>query len=465
MTDLLQLGARKNPLRVAIVGSGPSGFYAADELLQCGRAVEVSMIERLPVPFGLVRSGVAPDHPKLKQTTVVFDRIAHSASFRYFGNVRCGCDVTLADLDAMFHAVILACGSESERRLGIAGEDLPGSHAGTDFVGWYNGHPDHAGHRFDLSREAVVIVGQGNVALDLARMLAKSADALRHTDIAQHALESLAQSRVRDIHIVGRRGPAQARFTPSELMELGKITGCDVLVDEAELTLNEASLVEAGDKMSRNVSSNLGIFKKFAASRGMPQRRCCHFHFLLNPVGIEGAGNVERVCFERTRLEGEPFKQAARPTGEFTNIECGLVFRSIGYKGTPLPGVPFDEAQAVVPNRAGRVIDVDGGSFGNVYVTGWIKRGPSGIIGTNKADSMETIATLLTDLPGLPQEPKLGADGLARHLERRGHAYVDYADWKKIDEYEISRGMPAGKPREKLVVQRSMLEVAGKSSA
>jgi len=465
MTDTVEIRTPDNPLRVAIVGSGPSGFYAAEELLQCGRSVEVSMLERLPVPFGLVRSGVAPDHPKLKQPIVVYDRIASSDSFRYFGNVHFGSDVTLSDLNQMYHAVILACGSQSERRLGVPGEDLPGSHAGTDFVGWYNGHPAHAGHRFDLSQEAVVIVGQGNVALDITRMLAKSADELRHTDIAQHALEALAQSRVRDIHIVGRRGPAQAKFTPSELMELGKIPGCDIVVNEAELALNEASVLEAGDRMSRNISSNLGIFRKFAAGTRTPQGRRCHFHFFLNPVGIEGADRVERVRFERTRLEGEPFKQAARPTGDFTNIECELVFRSIGYKGTPLPGVPFDEARAVVPNRAGRVADPDGGSAGNIYVTGWMKRGPTGIIGTNKADSMETVATLLADLARFPQQPKLGGDALARHLEARGHAYVDYADWKKIDAYEISRGMSAGKPREKLVVQRSMLEVAGKASA
>ncbi|HEY9446616.1 MAG TPA: FAD-dependent oxidoreductase, partial [Burkholderiales bacterium] len=263
MTVTVQLGSADNPLRVAIVGSGPSGFYAAEEMLQGPVAAEVTMIERLPVPFGLVRSGVAPDHPKLKQPMAVFDRIAQSPAFRYFGNVRLGVDVTLAELEPMFHAVILACGSQSERRLGIPGEDVAGSHAGTDFVGWYNGHPDHAGHRFDLTQESVVIVGQGNVALDIARMLAKSVDELRHTDIAQHALDALADSRVRDIHIVGRRGPAQVKFTPSELIELGKIPGCDVVIDDAELALNEASAVEAADKMSRNIASNLVIFHRF----------------------------------------------------------------------------------------------------------------------------------------------------------------------------------------------------------
>jgi ferredoxin--NADP+ reductase len=463
MPDTSVVRSAADALRVAIVGSGPSGFYAAEELLLSAAGVEVTMLERLPAPFGLVRSGVAPDHPKLKQPMAVFDRIARSSSFRYFGNVELGRDVSLAELGRHFDAVVLACGSQSERRLGIPGEDLPGSHAGTDFVGWYNGHPDHAHHRFDLSQEAVCIVGQGNVALDIARMLAKSVDELRHTDIAQHALDALAASRVRDIHIVGRRGPAQAKFTPPELMEFGRIPGCDIAVSEGDLVLNEASAAEAADRMRRNIASNLSLLNKFAAGTRTANRRCCHFHFLLSPLRIEGDGRVERLQLERTRLDGPPFRQTARGTGETVTLECGVVFRSIGYKVMPVPDVPYDDVRARVPNQAGRVVCAADAPLPRLYVTGWMKRGPSGIIGTNKADSMETVATLLADLATAPRGSRPGADGLALDLERRRHAYVDYADWQRIDEHEVARGAPAGKPREKLLTPVSMLQVVGKS--
>ncbi|MBI2224206.1 MAG: FAD-dependent oxidoreductase, partial [Betaproteobacteria bacterium] len=282
------LGSADRPLRIAIVGSGPSGFYAAEELLQSQHSLEVTMIERLPVPYGLVRSGVAPDHPKLKQPILVYDRIGRSQGFHYFGNVHVDRDASIDDLLETHHGVIFACGAEADHKLGISGESLSGSHSATEFVGWYNGHLDYRSLTFDLTQEVVAIVGQGNVALDVARILAKSVDGLRHTDIAAHALDALADSKIKEIHIFGRRGPAQARFTSQELSEMGRIPDCLALVDPDDLVLGDASRVEAADKMSRNIARNLEIFRSFASSAEQDAGRRCYFHFFRNPTHILG---------------------------------------------------------------------------------------------------------------------------------------------------------------------------------
>ncbi len=451
------VGNPGNPLQVAVVGSGPSGFYAAEALLKSNRTVRVDMIERLPVPFGLVRNGVAPDHPKLKEPVLVYDKIARLPGFAFLGNVEVGRAVSVKELRELYHAVIFACGAETDRELGIPGERLSGSHTATEFVGWYNGHPDYRDRTFDLSREIAVIIGQGNVAADVCRILAKRAEDLARTDIAEHALLALAESRIREIHIIGRRGPAQAKFTAKELKELGEIPGCDALVDPAELELNPASERELADKMNREGPKNLELFRSFAVRRAAQPKRIC-FHFLRSPLALEGRGRVERVVLTQNRLEGVAFKQTSVDTGMCSALDCGLLFRSVGYKGTPIPGVPFDERRGIFPNRDGRIIKHDAIEVG-LYATGWIKRGPSGVIGTNRADSVATVQSLLGDLNRLEQMPKPGAMGLQKLLDLRGVRIVSYADWLAIDRAEVARGAARGKPREKFTRREEMLAV------
>ena len=446
-------------IHVAIVGAGPSGFYAAEALLRSGLPVKVDMIERLPTPFGLVRSGVAPDHPKLKEAILVYDRIARTPGFNFFGNVSVGRDVSISDLRAIYHAVVFACGAETDRRLGIPGEDLPCSHTATEFVGWFNGHPDYRDRTFDLSQEAVAIVGQGNVAADVCRILAKSVDELRTTDIAEHALDALARSKVREIHIIGRRGPLQAKFTTKELRELREIAGCATLVDPAELTLNAASEVELADRNNLNGPGNLKLFRAFASQKAAFGQRTILFRFHLSPVALVGEGYVEKMILTRNLLEGPPFAQVARPTDEAIELPCGLVFRSIGYRGVPIPGLPFKESRGTVPHVAGRVLDGTA-TLPGLYVTGWLKRGPTGIIGTNRADSVETVASLLADLPKACGREKQGAEALRPLLEGRGVRVLNYHNWLMIDSAEIDRGKPKGKPREKFTRIYEMLAVS-----
>ena len=455
------LGSDRRPLRVAIVGSGPSGFYATEALFKSGKTVLIDMYERLAVPFGLVRSGVAPDHPKLKQVVLVYDKIARSSGFRFFGNVTIGRDLTTDELRTAYDAVVFTCGAESDRRLGIPGEDLPGSHTATEFVGWYNGHPDYRDRVFDLSQEVAVIIGQGNVAIDVCRILAKTVDELKHTDIAEHALAALAESRIREIHMIGRRGPAQAKFTNKELRELGELADADVSFDPTDLKLNPESEAELADKNNDVSAKNMELFRGFLNAGGAPKRRHCHLHFLKSPVELLGKERVEAIVLEKNRLQGAPFEQQARGTGERSEIPCGLLFRSIGYKGMPVPGIPFDERKGVLPNREGRVLD--GNSIlPGVYCAGWIKRGPTGIIGTNRADSVATVNSLLADLPALePGTEKIGADALLPLLAERGVRTISFSDWLKIDAAEVSRGKAKDKPREKFTRYAEILQLLG----
>jgi len=451
------LGTAENPLRVAIVGSGPSGFYAAEALFRSDTAVLVDMFERLLAPFGLVRHGVAPDHAKLKEAIRVYEGIARTPGFRFLGNVSVGRDVTVEELRGAYHAVVFCCGAESDRRLGIPGEDLPGSYTATEFVGWYNGHPDYRDRQFDLSREVAVIIGQGNVAIDVCRILAKTVDELKHTDIAEHALAALAESCIREIHLVGRRGPAQAKFTTKEFRELGELTACEPVVDPADLVLNPESLAELEERAGSTAKKNLEVLQGFVAraSRGCPRR--IFLRFLLSPLELKGSGHVERVVFERNRLEGPPSQQSARGTGQYVEQPCGILFRSIGYRGIPIPGVPFDARQGVFPSRDGRIVDESGAAIPGLYVAGWIKRGPTGIIGTNRADGVATVKTLLADLASLDPAPKPGADGLDLPAGSRNHRPVTWSDWLVIDRAEIERGEPKGKPREKFTRVEEML--------
>lgn len=454
---MTKLGSKEMPLKVAIVGSGPSGFYAAEALLNSRLTVEISMIERLPVPFGLVRSGVAPDHPRLKQPALIFERIALSESFRFFGNVRVGTDINLGELSEHCHAVILAYGANTDNRLEIPGEDLPGSWSATEFVGWYNGHPDYRDKVFDLGIEAAVIVGQGNVALDVARILAKPIDELRSTDIAAHALEVLAESKVRDIYIVGRRGPAQAKFASPELEEIGRIPGCAPIVQRPDLELGAACVAEAASKMNRRVAKNLEIFSRFSELGTAPTLKRIHFEFFRRPIALYGKGKVSGAGFVRTTLSGEPSMQIANDTSEIVELPCQIVFRSVGYRGTAIPGVAFDEHAGTVRHANGRLHHQSGQARYGLYATGWIKRGASGIIGTNRADSVATIDTLKSDIAGFNQVGKSGSIGLESLLRSRGMQYVSFAEWKSIDQVEVEAGRTNGKPREKFTRIKDML--------
>lgn len=450
------LGTQNNPLRAAIVGSGPAGFYAAEALIGSQHAVQVDMFERLPTPFGLVRSGVAPDHPKLKQPIRVYQQIAESPQFRFLGNVTIGRDLTVPELKDLYHVVVFAYGAQSDRAMGVPGEYLPGSHAATEFVGWYNGHPDYRDLQFDLSHDTAVVIGQGNVAVDVCRILAKTPDELRHTDIAAHALKILANSRIRNIHMIGRRGPAQAKFTHPELRELGELADCDPIVDPHDLELNPASRAELADRGNRAASKSFEVLQAFAARPPPTRRRRCHIEFLKSPLELIGDGRLQRLLLMRNRLTGEPSHQTAEPTGELENLPCGLLFRSIGYRGVAIPDVPFDAARGVIPNRDGRVLDGQKIVPG-LYVTGWIKRGPTGIIGTNREDSVLTVDAILADLPQLDSAAKPGTDRVTTLLTGRGIRLVSYADWQRIDAAEIQRGEPAAKPREKFTRLEDML--------
>lgn len=457
--EMTSVAVGRKPLKVAIVGSGPSGFYAAEALFRSGRECEVDMFERLPVPFGLVRSGVAPDHPRLKQPIEVYRRIAATPGFRFFGHVDIGRDITVESLRSHYHGVIVACGAESDRKLGIPGESLPGVHSARQFVGWYNGHPDFRDLVFDLSCETAVVFGHGNVAADVARILAKTPAELERTDIAAHALEVLAHSRIREIHVVGRRGPAQAKFTARELREFAALPYGVATVDPAELGLNAPSEAELADPANSAGRNLVELFREFARADGScPKRRRVHFSFLKSPVAFAGDGKVESVSLEVNELAGEPFRQSARGTGCFVELGAGIAFCSVGYRGRPVPGLPFDEERGVIPHRGGRVLDGRGDPLPGIYVTGWIKRGPSGVIGTNRADSTETVKALLDDLAddgragGRP-----GCKDVAALLASRGIRPVGFADWEKIDRAEIVRGQAVHKPREKFTRVEEML--------
>jgi len=442
-----------------VVGSGPSGFYASEAIIRSECTAEVDMYEQLPAPYGLVRSGVAPDHPKLKQPIQVYAGIAETPTFRFFGNVTVGRDIDVAALQSFYHAIIFAYGATSNRNLGIPGEDLPGSHTATEFVGWYNGHPDYRDRDFDLSHEVAVIFGQGNVAADVARILAKTPAELQHTDISAHALNVLRESNIRDIHVIGRRGPAQAKFTAKELREFGELEACFASADKEELILNSTTETELADRRGR---TNLKIYELFQSlAENYPaenKRRRVHFSFLKSPVEIIGRERVEKVRLEINRLSGRAFEQKSTGTGTFTELEAGIVFRSIGYKGVPMPGLPFDMKHGVIPNLQGRIMDGDTVMPG-LYVSGWIKRGPTGIIGTNRADSVETVGSLLQDIETLGSGfTKGGGQAAAEFLRQKGVRFVTYEDWKKIDRAEIARGEPLGKPREKYTSTQEMLD-------
>ncbi len=454
-----ELGSPDNPLLVAIVGAGPSGFYATDALIKSDIEVKINLFERLPSPYGLVRSGVAPDHPKLKQAILVYDKTAQSDDFNFIGNVTIGEDLAVEELCQTHHAVIFTCGAESDRRLGIKGEDLTGSHTATEFVGWYNGHPDYREREFDLSCDTAVIIGQGNVAADVSRILSKTVDELKHTDIAEHALDALADSKIKDIYVIGRRGPAQAKFAPKELREFGELGNCDLVIDPDELKLNPASQKELEEKSNLASKKIYDQFSEYSARPSGGRSRQCHFQFLRSPVEIIGNDRLEKIKLEKNQLTGDAFKQSARGSGETYELPAGILFRSIGYRGVAIKGVPFHDNWGVFPNADGRITENDK-IVPQLYTAGWIKRGPSGIIGTNRACSVETVNNLLSDLDQLSSLPiNTNSDVIYSLLDKRQVNYINYSQWKQIDSAEVERGATKDKPREKFTYVDEMFQI------
>jgi ferredoxin--NADP+ reductase len=434
------------PLRVAIVGSGPAGFYAAGALLGADSPVEVDMFERLPTPWGLVRLGVAPDHPKLKTVSRAFERIAELPGFRFLGNVEVGRDIGHDDLCRLYDAVIYSVGAQTDRRLGIPGEDLPGSWPATEFVAWYNGHPDYQDIQFDLDVERAVVIGVGNVALDVARMLALTPEELAPTDTTDQAIAAIGGSSIREIVVVGRRGPAQAAFTTPELIELGELAGADVIVDPADL--------EGAVGTDTNSGRNLEVLREFAAREPVGKPKRLVLKFLRSPTAILGEDRVEGIELAKNLLDAE---NRAVATGEHETLSCGIVFRSVGYRGVALPDVPFDESSGVIPNERGRVA-------AGVYCAGWIKRGPIGVIGTNKKDATETVELLLEDLRDAPRKGAT-ADDVDALLDERGIRRVLYDGWRAIDEHERIVGGKHGRPRVKLSTWDDLLEAAERAAS
>jgi ferredoxin/flavodoxin---NADP+ reductase len=454
----------ERPYHAAIVGSGPSGFFAAASLLKAADAsddidVAIDMLEMLPTPWGLVRSGVAPDHPKIKSISKQFEKTAEDPRFRFFGNVAVGEHISAAELAERYDAVIYAVGTQSDRSLNIPGEDLPGSIAAVDFVGWYNAHPHRRDMMTDLSGHRAVVIGNGNVALDVARILVTDPNVLALTDIADHALESLRPCSVEEVVVIGRRGPLQTAFTTPELRELADLEGVDIMVDPAQL---EGITDDDAAAVGKTTKLNIKALRNYAAREPHSGNRRIVFRFFTSPIEIKGDGKVERIVLGRNELVSNASgRVVAKDTGAREELPVQLVVRAVGYRGVPTPGLPFDDKSGTIPNTGGRVA----GSR-NEYVVGWIKRGPTGVIGTNKKDSHDTVDTLIADLAAVRNSSGLAdfgadhADKLADWLTSRHPKLVTAAHWEAIDRFERAAGEPHGRPRVKLPTLEKLLRVA-----
>ncbi len=463
-----QPGSPDQPLRVAIIGAGPAGFYAADHLLkQNDLNIEVDLFDRLPTPFGLVRHGVAPDHAKIKNVTKVFDRTADNPRFRFFGNVTCGQHVAPADFRNYYHQIVYTVGAQTDRALGIHGEDLKGSHSATEFVAWYNGHPDYRDLKFDLSQPTVAIVGMGNVAVDVARILCRTVDELKETDIADYALEALAKSKVKHVVMLGRRGPAQAAFSLPELKELGKMDDAQLRILPQEAALDELAKQQLAENPDTTTQKKVDLIQEVAAAPDAGKSRELTIRFLVSPTNItENDGRVAGIDIVHNELYAtDNGTLRPRATEQTEHFGCGLVFRSVGYLGVPLEGVPFHAKWGVILNEKGRVTDENSQQpVVGEYCAGWIKRGPSGLIGTNKGCAIETVQCMLEDLkagnvlkPGHPT-----ADAAEQFISQRQPAFFTYDHWRSLDEHELNLGKQTGRPRVKLTTVDSMLEALGK---
>jgi ferredoxin/flavodoxin---NADP+ reductase len=453
-------------LDVAVVGSGPAGLYTAEALIKQAAAldppvpVRVDVLDRLPTPYGLVRYGVAPDHPSIKSIAEYLRTILEHPEVRFLGGVHLGDDVTREDLLASYDAVVYATGAMRDRRLGVEGEDLPGSYAATDFVNWYCGHPDLDAGAFSLDAESVAVVGVGNVAVDVARILVRDPAELAPTDVSQPVLDALTVSKVREVHVIGRRGPAQAKFTTKELRELGELAGVDIVVAGQEA--DPAGFDAAGEgarlaETDRRVRGNLSVIGGWAARTPAGHDRRLTVRFWLRPVKVEGAERVSGLTVERTRLDEQG---RLTGTGELQTITAQMVLRSVGYQSVPLAGVPFDERTHTVPNEAGRVLGPDGVPLPGEYVSGWLKRGPTGVIGTNKSDAAETVRSLLADMTAWPGGAPAAGERLAGLLAGRGVVPVSYADWLRVEQAEKDLAAALGRGARVKLAGRAAIDAA-----
>jgi ferredoxin--NADP+ reductase len=444
-----------NLYRIAIIGSGPAGYFAAGHLFKKSDLnIEIDMYDKLPTPFGLVRSGVAPDHQTTKTVTKVYDKIASNPKFRFYGLIEYGNHITLDDLKKHYHQVLFATGAQTDRRMNIPGEDLKRSHTATEFVAWYNGHPEFTDIDFDLSVEKVAIIGMGNVAVDVARILCRSKEELSKTDITDYAFDKLVNSNIKEVYMIGRRGPAQAAFTNPELKELGNLEIADCLILKDESEVDELTAQHLIDNLERSVEKKLEIISEFS-NHIKTKKKSLTIRFLLSPTEIipDEDGNVKAIKLVKNVLsKSDDGSLRPKATEENEILQVDMVFRSIGYRGIPLPEVPFKESWGIIPNIRGRIADEEeNNTLTGLYVTGWIKRGPTGVIGTNKRDSGETVALMIEDIKNnntfRPENPT--SDKIETLIKERNPEYINYEDWLKIDKEEINRGEKEGKPRVK----------------
>jgi ferredoxin--NADP+ reductase len=446
-------GMTGTPLRIAVIGSGPSAFYATEALFKAdGTTAQVDMFDRLPTPFGLVRGGVAPDHQKIKSVSRVYDKVATNAGFRFFGNVKIGRDLSVEDLESHYHMVVWAIGCESDNKLGVPGQDLAGVHSATEFVGWYNGHPDFRDRQFDLANSrTVVVIGNGNVAMDVSRILLRDIDELAETDIADHAVAALRQSNVEQVVLLGRRGPAQAAFSPKEIEEIDALADCDVVVSPEDGKLDDYSRTWV-ESQPRSAQRNVAFLTAQADKGEGTAAKKLRCRFLVSPVGFAGDGKVQKVRIQHAELQpdgqGTPRPKAV---DRFEEIDADLVFAAIGYRGVPLAGLAYDDRKGIVANDDGRVLlEPSGEARRGHYVVGWAKRGPTGLVGTNSPDSKETVALLLADAAQRLTLQPTGQD-VRTVLDQRGVDAVSWDDWLRLDQWERDQGAARGKCRHKQV--------------
>lgn len=452
--------AKNFTLQVAIIGSGPSGFYAAEALLNSGISSEITILERLPCPYGLIRYGVAPDHQKLKSVTQTLDVIAEHPSVRFLGNVEVGKDIQINELMELYHIVIFTSGMPKSSLLEIEGENLIGVYPSSTFIGWYNGHPDYQTQSFDFCNDSAVIIGHGNVAIDICRVLTKSIDELRKSDIPETALELLSKSKINNVHLVGRRGPVQAKFTTKELHELGKLENCNVAVNPKHLNFGEACLQELNEISNQSARKNNGIFQTYSHNFTTIQnadRKQIAIDFMLNPKVFKGDRKLQSVLFEENQLKGPAFKQVSTPCNNLLEIPCGLAFTSVGFRGSPFAGLYTHPNKGILSNLNSRLTNEHGDIVYGMYAAGWVKRGPQGVIGTNRECAQDTVDRILEDLPIFLDHCASGKNELMDLLKARNVRFVTFNDWKIIDAIEVEKGQQLGKPREKFTSVSSML--------
>ncbi|MEV4342979.1 FAD-dependent oxidoreductase [Actinoplanes sp. NPDC049596] len=442
------------PLRVAVIGAGPAGIYAADHLIKAVENVTVDIFDKLPTPYGLIRYGVAPDHPRIKEIIKALHRVMDNERIRFIGNVAYGVDVKPEEMTRFYDATIIATGAEKDRELDIPGIDLQGSYGAADFASWYNGHPD-VSRDWPLTAQKVAVIGAGNVAVDVARILAKTADELLETEIPDNVYQHLKNSPVTDVHVFSRRGPAQVKFTPQELRELDHSPNVDVIVHPEGIEFDEGSLEMM--RQTRHVKMCVDILQNWAVRDPREDRpRRLHLHFLQAPVEVLGDGKVEGLRTETQELTGDGW---VRGTGEFTDWDVQAVYRAVGYLSTALPDLPFDTKTGTIPHQAGRILDLDGEHIPGMYVTGWIKRGPVGLIGHTKGDAGETVTSLLADVEKLPTAPNREHDDVTDYLRGRGLPITTWEGWQRLDAHEVTLGEPHGRNRIKVVARDEMTTI------